>query len=171
MLKVLCISLWRVRKFLTAKISRITVQWYLLPWLTHCGINYFTKIRIRRLGHTEKVSVSTNITQNFMGRRAVFFLQIFYTKGMIEANIFMIVVNVSDADKRPCSIDKSDASRSLQRWGRHCTSMYYVCMRAYEKFSVVAWKSLQSALKNTVGRVSRNRDFFRFFRFVEENAI
>ena len=81
---------------------------------------------------------------------------------MTEANIYMmIVVNVSDVDKRPCSIDKSDVSTSLRRCGRYCTCMYYVCMRVYKKFLWRREKSLRSAFENTVGRVSRNRDFFQ----------
>ena len=62
--------------------------------------------------HTEKVPVSTNITQNFMDGRAVFFfLQIFYKRPATDSD-------VSDVNKRPCSIDKSDISTSLTR--RRC---------------------------------------------------
>ena len=112
---------------------------------------------------TPKKSVSTNIAQNFTSGWAVFFLQILYMymQAMTDANIYMIVANASDVDKTPCSINKNDISTSLRRCGRHCTCMYYVCMRAYQKFAVEAWKSLRSALQNAVGRVSRNRDFFR----------
>ena len=149
--------------------------------------------RTESIGQTKKVSISTNIGQNFTGRRSVFFLQIFYKHPATDSD-------VSDVDKRPWSIDKSDVSTSLTgrrrpqqstlfssntvtdtaaifsrlkgrhrqdahgalSWSKdsvsnrhchqacmwttlrsplhvHCT-MYYVCMRAYKKFSVEAWK-------------------------------
>ena len=51
----------------------------------------------------KKVSVSTNIAQNFTAGRAggLSFLQIFYRCPGTDSD-------VSDVDKKPCSMDKSD---------------------------------------------------------------
>ena len=97
-----------------------------LPWKQSC------------FGHTEKGLCFNQHHSKFYGQVGGLFSPNIYIQGMTEENIYMIVVNVSDVDKRPCSIDKSNASTSLRRCDRRCTCMYYVCMHAYKKFAVEA---------------------------------
>ena len=93
----------------------------------------------------KKVSASTNIAQNFTGRRAVyFFLQIFDMQGMTEANIYMILVESKQHVQHVKDVKESHA------WRKTTCSTWL----SWIKIKYAGWQRIETSIIKSARQMS-----------------